>query len=288
MTYDEVADVLSVVAIKWPHSNLGAPAAAASLWLAELRSFELADVEAAVGRLGDREHAPTAGIVAAEVRAGLQGSPPSFEELGDAVMRALPAPVFLRELYHSDGQYTVADTARAVALLQAAGAHEALLRHVQELGLRAVLTTPHGDREPLDPNQQADRRDMARRYRDATLPGWKRDPRPGLALERACDTARLDPAELLAIAATSRRELAAASEQRRLALPAPEPAAGEPTIDCDPRNPGGLVAAWRSRRARDASRRLSEIAERRRQEAEQRQAAERELAEHARLAGGAA
>jgi hypothetical protein len=34
-------------------------------------------------------------------------------------------------------------------------------------------------------SQQARRRDAMRHYRDVTLPGWQRDPRPGLALERA-------------------------------------------------------------------------------------------------------
>jgi hypothetical protein len=191
MTRRDVLGVLGVVRRAWPHSDIdaGDPEGNARLWHAALKDYERDEVEAAITRMavGGREHAPIVGVVAHAIEMERQGPPPPFDAVGDAMMRAqrvLP--------YDPWGRYSPADTARAVAVLAARGVHEAVLRFVQERGLRAVVTMPWDDREPLDQNQSADHRDMARHYRDVTVPGWRERPQSGLALERACRTAGLD------------------------------------------------------------------------------------------------
>lgn len=281
MTRDEVIDVLSVVAEMWPHSKLGDPEVAVALWLRELEAYDRETVEAAVRRLGDREFAPTAGIVAGEAQRALQNPPPGFDELADAFFRAVPMPVFLREVYDANGAYTAAATARAIALLQAGGAHEALLRHVQERGLRAFLLAPDGSRFPLDPNQLADRRDAARHYRDLTLPGWRRQPGPGLALERACQTARLDGYELLELAARAQQRHHLRAAAQRAQLPAGSPAEDEtgPDVELDM---GEALRVFREQRNQARLRQAAELTARRDANRAAQRAALDELSEHRR------
>jgi hypothetical protein len=285
VTREEVLDVLSVVALKWPHSNLGAPEEAVAGWLDELAAFDRGDVEAAVRRLSGagREFAPTAGIVAQEVRLAQQGEPPSFDDFMAGLGRWLPSRVFLYDgegrerIYDPDANYTAVATAQAIAVMQEAGAHEAVLRFVGERGLRAVLRAPDGSRYPLDRNQLADRRDMARSYRDETVTAWRRNPQPGLALERALGRAGLVDDDVLALVVATRREL------ERLARPALPSAPGEPVADESvvEFDLADLIETYRSDRARA---RLEQQAQRRAAAAaedERVAAAERELADHA-------
>jgi hypothetical protein len=276
MTSDDVLDVLSVVRMMWPHGDLGQARQTAAVWLDTLGAFDRAEVEAAVRRLGDREFPPTAAIVAGEIQRTLQAAPPGFDELAAAFTAALPTPVFLRELYDPDGMYSAESTARAIALLQAGGGHEALLRHVQERGLRAFLVTPDGSRYGLDPNQLADRRDAARHYRDSTLPGWRRHPEPGLALERACQTAGLDAYQLLELAAGAHEQQQLRAAQRP-ALPAGPPDESVP-IDVDPAE---ALRVYREQLAEARKRRAGDLTARRRAEREAQRAALGELAGHA-------
>lgn len=284
MTVDEVTDVLAIVSDHWPNARLGDPRDAVRTWHAVLGRFETSDVQAALERLLSREWAPRAGQVAAEVQLALQGDPPPFDEVAVQVMRAqhwLP--------YDPWGRYSPEDTARAVAVLEARGVHEAIQRFVQQRGLGAVLMMPWAGLVDLDPNQSADHRDMARSYRDQTVPGWRRDPRPGRALQRAAQTARLDAGELLGLAAGEQSEhqerLQAAREQ--LALPAAPEAAGgqeddDPMVEFDFEE---FVESYRAGRAQADAEREAERAARRAAENEAYRAAHAELAEHAARTG---
>lgn len=221
MTRDEVCETLAVVALKWPHSRIGARDETIAGWLDELGPFDRASVEAAVRRLAGREHAPTAGVVAAECRRGMQGDAPSFDELQAFVAR------HSRLLPYESGD-RVGQTAQAVAALEAAGAHEAVLRFVAGQGAYTVRFIPDGSWESLSEGRAADRRDAARHYRDVTVRGWHANPRAGLAVERACQRAGLDPVEVREVAATDRRRLVARGGQ--LALPV-SAGGDEPTVD---------------------------------------------------------
>jgi hypothetical protein len=59
---------------------------------------------------------------------------------------------------------TPEDTADAIERMALAGAHEAVLRWVQAVGVYAVRMTPDPALMALDIGQQADRRDRARHY----------------------------------------------------------------------------------------------------------------------------
>lgn len=239
MTRDDVIDALSFVVVKWPNAKLPSREEAIAGWLDELAELDSSEVSAALRRMSNREFAPNAGQVAQEAHLARQGTPLSFDELQALLSRHV-------RLLPYGQRNTPADTALAVAALQDAGAHEALLRFVQQHGLYAVRMMPDPAEHALDPNQLADRRDMSRSYRDTTLPGWQRDPRHGQALERAAERAGLDAGELLELAAGARRErLAAAATRPALPSGEPLPAAGEPTID-----PAAALAAWRAERAR--------------------------------------
>lgn len=283
MTRDDVLDVLSVVAMKWPHANLGNLDEAVTIWLAELAVFERADVEAAVLRLGDREFPPTCGHVAAEVRRALQGPPPGFDDMLAAVWAALPQRVFLRRFYRPEGAFGRAATAEAVAVMQANGAHEAACRFVQSRGIRAVWLIPDGSMYPLDLNQQADRRDSARYYVASVLPDFERDPSQGLALDRACRTASLDAGEVRELAAgiVEQHQLAIAA---RPELPAPADTEDEAMVDFDL---GQVLDSMRAERERRQTARIQARHDQLQAEREHRAAAERELAEHAARRGAA-
>jgi hypothetical protein len=65
MTATETAQVLAIVRMLWPHSNLGEPRETLKLWHSFLHGFPAGDVEAAVRELAatGREHAPLVGVV---------------------------------------------------------------------------------------------------------------------------------------------------------------------------------------------------------------------------------
>jgi hypothetical protein len=231
-----------------------------------------------------REHAPLVGVVANVLERERQGEPPSFTDAFDVMWRALPVRVFLRTLYEPAGRYSPEATARAVALMQAGGAHEAVLRLVQSQGLRAIVTVPHDEAGELDPNQSADHRDMARHYRDQVLTGWREDPRPGVALERACRGTGLDAGEVLRVAVSQHAELVA--RPALPALPAPEV---EPDDDGELVDPGEVTQAIArmavAARMRESDAEAATVAARDAERAARR-AAEAQLAEHIRQRDG--
>lgn len=274
MTESEVAVTLGVIGEHWGGSQLGDLRAAVRTWHAVLGRFEAVDVQAAVERLLNREFAPRAGQVAAEVQSALQGDPPPFEQLGVEVERAqhwLP--------YNPHGSYSPQDTARAVAVLQARGVHEATLRMVASAGIGAVFAIPWGDRNPADLGQSADRRDMARSYQHGAVARWQRDPRPGVALSQACIAAQVDEQALLAEAsaeqAAHRAELGARRE--RVLLPAPAGAEGE-LVDLD-----AAMLVLRRRNVQAEAARAAERERAQRAEGDAYRAAQAELAAHPRL-----
>jgi hypothetical protein len=274
VTLEEVSQVMAIVRTLWPHSAMGPdPEAAVVTWRTMLADATVAEVADALHKLAadGREHAPPVGVIAHAVALGRQSGPIGFDDID--VTKWLPTRVLLHGgIYSPDGHYSTETAAKAIAVMSVNGCHEAVLRFVAERGLRAVLTMPHGDRYALDPNQMADRRDLARHYRDVSVPGWMRDPRPGLALERACRAIDADPAVVLGAA----RELCARLEPVtvRHALPPADPEDG-PTID-----PKALMNQWKADRAKAQARRDAEAAERRAVESEAQRAALAELAEH--------
>jgi hypothetical protein len=161
----------------------------------------------------------------------------------------------------------------------AGGAHEAACRFVQSIGLGALCKLPDGTLQGLDVGQEADRRDMSRHYRDAVLPDWSRDPRPGVALERACQAAGLDPIDTLELATETRRALSPAP---RPALPRAEEHSTEenegPMVDFDLAE---LLRGHRAERAAAVTRQREELKARMDADREAQRSALRELAEHA-------
>jgi hypothetical protein len=276
MTPSEVAELLERVEKRWPHAPL--PLGSGDVWLEDLADVGADAAHEAVrafSRSGEK-FPPTSGWVRSEAQRRAQDGPPGFDDLDPS--KWLPTRVLLHGgIYSPDGHYSAETAAKAIAVMAVNGCHEAVLRFVAERGLRAVLTMPHGDRYALDPNQMADRRDLARHYRDVSVPGWMRDPRPGLALERACRAIDADPAVVLGEA----RELCARLEPVtvRQALPPAEPEDG-PTID-----PRALMDQWKADRAKAQARRDAEAAERRALESEAQRSALAELAEHNRTDG---
>lgn len=187
MTPGEVARLLEHVSKRWPHAQLDTDAG--DVWLEDLADVPAEEAQAAVrrwARAGER-FPPPSGWVRSDVERAAQAPAPSFDDLQATLSRLLPrcSP------YSPTMTYTVADTAETVARLAEAGAHEAVLRFVAAHGVQAVKRMPDPTWQPLDRNQQADRRDMARDYRDRVLTAWAADPRPGLALEQARRSAGL-------------------------------------------------------------------------------------------------
>lgn len=191
MTGAEIARLLGRVQARWPHAKLDLDVADA--WAEDLAGvpFDQAAAEVRAYALEGNRYAPGSAEIAARLIRRAQGEAPSFEDAVRLVAqrhrRALP--------YNPEGRYTPADTAAAIRALASLGVHEAVLRFVQQQGLRAVLFCPDGSMHPLDPNQQADRRDIARSYRDGAMVDWQRDPQPGLAAERAQRTLDADRRE---------------------------------------------------------------------------------------------
>lgn len=67
MTREQTGQVLAIVRMVWPHSNLGGDAGqVVGLWHSFLESFAMDDIEGAVRELAasGREHAPPVGVVA--------------------------------------------------------------------------------------------------------------------------------------------------------------------------------------------------------------------------------
>jgi hypothetical protein len=286
-TTQEIGQVLAAVKLSWPHSSLGDDLELAiATWHRVLGGYRLGEIFATVDRLAisGRDHAPAPGVVVNAIERERQGEPPSFEDAYDAMWRALPQRVFLRTVHEPTGRYAPEATARAVALMQAGGAHEAVLRLVQDRGLRAIVTLPHGDDHALDANQAADHRDMARHYRDQVVVGWRENPKPGLALERACRTAQLDAGEVLRVAVSRRAELVALP-----ALPALPASEVEPDDDGELVDPGEVTQAITrmavAARMRESDAEAATAAAREAARAARR-AAEAQLAEHTRQRDG--
>jgi hypothetical protein len=185
MTQAEVAELIGYINLRWEHAPLSA--SVHSIWVEDLGPLPAEACLAAVRRWArsGEKFPPTSGWVFSEVERDAQASSPGFGDVGTVVERTLVGPAFLREVYSPDGHYGPEQTARAIEIMAARSAHEAVLRFVLEQGLGAVLMMPDGARFPLDRNQAADRRDMARHYNGVTVPGWRADPSPGLALSRA-------------------------------------------------------------------------------------------------------
>jgi hypothetical protein len=137
---------------------------------------------------------PTSGWVCSEVARRSQAAAPSFDDAQRWIARNI-------RLIPYDAS-TPEETAAAIERMALAGAHEAVLRWVQAVGVYAVRMTPDPALMALDIGQQADRRDRARHYLGVIVPEWRDDPRPGLALERARaaleggELRRLDAAQL--------------------------------------------------------------------------------------------
>jgi|SRR4051794_41444604 hypothetical protein len=181
MNQADAYDAVALVKMLWPHSDLGpSDEAVAKLWFSRLVPFEAEVVVSAITKLSDegREFAPPLGVIVHRINQELQDPPPSFEDMMQFIGR------HGRCLPYRDGYNTPEDTALAIECLARKGAHEAILRFVAEQGVWALRTVPDGSLFPLDMNQQADRRDKSRHYEHRTVPDWRVDPTPGLALAR--------------------------------------------------------------------------------------------------------
>jgi hypothetical protein len=219
MTIDETANVLAMIRLHWPASRLGDdPHEVLVGWHRELGTFDASVVEAAVMQLArsGREFAPPLGVVVHHAARSLAGAAPSGEDGQLWLGRH-------RSLLPYGETNTPEDTVTAIERLTAAGAHEALLRWVQRAGVYAVRMMPDPTRYALDANQQADRRDMLRQYQQNVLPDWETDPRAGVALERACRAAGIDPADRPQVTAPAPDELRARRIRKALNPPSPRP-----------------------------------------------------------------
>lgn len=89
MTPAEVSNVLAMVRMLWPHSNLGDdPKAVAAVWHSMLVKTEAADVEATVRELAQtgREHAPPVGVIVSRL-AERQTDAPDWDEAWEEIDR---------------------------------------------------------------------------------------------------------------------------------------------------------------------------------------------------------
>lgn len=78
MTLQQVGDVIAMVRMLWPHSQLGDdPAAVAAVWHSMLATADAAEVEATVRELAQtgREHAPPVGVIVARLAERLTDAP---------------------------------------------------------------------------------------------------------------------------------------------------------------------------------------------------------------------
>jgi hypothetical protein len=152
------------------------------------------------------------------------------------------------------------------------------LRLVAAHGVYAVRFAPDPALQPLDANQKADRRDLARDYRGGILADWKADPTPGRALERACRPVGLNPAAVTELAVREHQaQLERAATAERLQLPAGDPDPDEPMVEFDPQQ---LLADMRAEREHADAERKERLLTQRREESEARRAALAELAAH--------
>jgi hypothetical protein len=177
MTNTEITALIGYVNQRWPHAALDADAF--PVWREDLADMPTEEVGAAVrawARAGER-FPPTSGWVRSEVERRAQTGPPSFDEAQQWVARHIGLIP-----YGDDSREALA---LALERMAGAGAHEAVLRWVQSVGLYAVRMTPDPSLYPLDIGQQADRRDRSRDYAGRVLAEWRADPRPGLAVARA-------------------------------------------------------------------------------------------------------
>lgn len=182
MTEDEIGDLLEVVDKIWPHSNVvgGDIKLTVRVWHMVLKDVpaEVAQEALMAQVAAGEKHAPSVAVLLHAARAGQVPDAPSFEEAQDFLARHTSCLPY-------GPSNTSEDTVTAIEKLAAAGAHEAILRFVQGQGVWAIRMMPDPSIQPLDMNQQADRRDKARDYRSRTLGDWRADPTPGLALARA-------------------------------------------------------------------------------------------------------
>jgi hypothetical protein len=276
-TKPEIADIVTMVKLWWPHSTVGMDAASLiEAWHAALADYDRGEIEVAVRhelRTG-REHAPAVGVIAHRIELGRQGPAPS----GEDAQRWLARHARLLP-YRPVGQ-SAEDTVEALEQLAAAGAHEAVLRFVASHGCYAIRNMPDPERFSLDANQVANRRDMLRDYQQRVVPDWEADPTPGMALMRACRSVGIDPAERRQVQASAWPVLTRRDRPRQ--LPAPEVEADDDGELVDPKDVLDMfrrtaVANRMARRqAGEAAARLAE------EERAELAAAERELAEHAR------
>jgi hypothetical protein len=190
MIGSEIVALIGYINRRWPHAPLDENAY--PVWLEDLAELPTEECGAAVKRYakaGER-FPPTSGWVFSEVQRHAQMPAPGFEAISAEISRTLTRAL-AHELYRPSGNFTPEDTAFAVGVMAERGVHEAVLRFVQEVGLREAWLIPHGDQFPLDMGQAADRRNLMRHYRDQSVPGWRADPTPGVALVRA--RAALEP-----------------------------------------------------------------------------------------------
>lgn len=93
MTREETADVLAVVRLLWPHSNLGRnPAEVVGIWASMLAAADRESVELAVREqaAAGREHAPPVGVIVKAV-ADREQDVPDWDEAELEIRRAISA-----------------------------------------------------------------------------------------------------------------------------------------------------------------------------------------------------
>lgn len=91
MTRDETIEILAVVRLLWPHSNLGTnPSEVVGIWHSMLNTADRDSVENAVREqaAAGREHAPPVGVIVKAV-AEREGDVPDWDEVEREVRRAL-------------------------------------------------------------------------------------------------------------------------------------------------------------------------------------------------------
>lgn len=273
MTPAETARLLQHIGRRWPHAEI--PPDSGDVWHADLAAVP-ADRAAAAAEswaLKGSPFPPTSGWVLAESTRADQSPAPGAADAQRLLSRLLASCA-------PHDSVTPASTAVAIVRLAERGVHEAVLRWVQAVGISAIRFMPDAAMHGLDPNQLADRRDRHRHYERTVLEDWRNDPRPGVALERACRAAELTVDQLVQL--SNAAVVTRIDRPRALrALPAP------PAADDERWEGVGPEQAMRLFRETAAANRLQrKLHERRAQAARDRdddamQAAERELAEHA-------
>jgi hypothetical protein len=91
MTREEIAQVLTVIRLLWPHSNLGQnPAKIVGIWHSLLHTADVQQVEAAVREqaASGREHAPPVGVIVKAIAEREQDAP-DWDEVEREILRAI-------------------------------------------------------------------------------------------------------------------------------------------------------------------------------------------------------